>query len=116
MKNHILINTITLLFLIGSCKEKEVPTSKPITPTIFKGKCTIVNTNIPAPNVDVFIYTGGFPYPDELIDETVTDSNGNYILEFKGDHLNAKMRLNFHPTGIWLAINGLFPLLADHKK
>jgi hypothetical protein len=92
---------IPLLFflVLSACKEKEVPAAKTKGPTIIKGRCTIVNTDIPAPNVDIYIYTGGFPTPQVLIDETVTDSNGNYALTYSGDHLYAKMGVNYPRTG-----------------
>ena len=94
-----LINPLLLFLALSACKEKEVPSTKPIGPTIIKGRCTIVNTDLPAPNVDIFIYTGGFPTPQVLIDETVSDSNGNYTLTYSGDHLYAKMGVNFPRTG-----------------
>lgn len=85
--------------MISACKEKEVAPIRPVGPTIIKGRCTIVNTDLPAPNVDIFIYTGGFPTPQVLIDETVSDSNGNYTLTYSGDHLYAKMGVNYPRTG-----------------
>ncbi len=94
-----IIHPLLLFLALSACKEKEIPATKPIGPTIIKGRCTIVNTDIPAPNVDIFIYTGGFPTPQVLIDETVSDSNGNYTLTYSGDHLYAKMGVNYPRTG-----------------
>jgi hypothetical protein len=94
-----LILPLLFVLVIASCKENEVPTVMQKRPTIIKGRCTIVNTDIPAPNVDIYIYTGGFPTPQILIDETVSDSNGNYTLTYNGDHLYAKMGVNQSRTG-----------------
>lgn len=93
------ISPILLFLVLSACKEKEVTPIKPVGPTIIKGRCTIVNTDLPAPNVDIYIYTGGFPTPQVLIDETVSDSNGNYTLKYEGDHLYAKLGVNYPRTG-----------------
>ncbi len=101
-----LINPLLLFLALSACKEKEIPAAKTKGTTIVKGRYTIVNTDIPVSDIDLYIYTGGFPYPQELLGETTTDSLGNYTLKFEGDHYNAKLRNSFGHT----------PYIASQQK
>jgi len=101
-----LINPLLLFLALSACKEKEIPAAKTKGTTIVKGRYTIVNTDIPVSDIDLYIYTGGFPYPQELLGETKTDSLGNYTLKFEGDHYNAKLRNSFGHT----------PYIASQQK
>jgi hypothetical protein len=73
---------IPLLFflVLSACKEKEVPAAKTKGPTIVKGRYTIVNTDIPVPDIIVYMTSGGWPF-GELVNETTTDSNGYFKME-----------------------------------
>ncbi len=62
------IITPFLLFLVlSACKEKEVPATKTKGTTIVKGRYTIVNTDIPVPDIDVYLSSGGWPSGRELV-------------------------------------------------
>jgi hypothetical protein len=88
-----LILTCAIISILLSCKEKEQPISK-ATFTTIEGRYTLVNSDQPIPNVYVYLYTGVFPNPSEVLDWCYTDSNGNYTLTFENHHRNAKFNDN----------------------
>ncbi len=85
--------------MIGGCKEKEVPATKPKGTTIVKGRYTIVNTDIPVPDIDVYLSSGGWPSGRELVNETVTDSNGYFEMEIPTQFDHGSFDDNYNHTG-----------------
>jgi hypothetical protein len=71
-----------------SCNQENIQTNKPKKgPTKILGKVTIINSDIPVEDIDVYIwkYSDEFGAKRELVDETVSDSNGNFELNFEID-------------------------------
>jgi len=94
-----IINPLLLFLALSACKEKEVPTTKTKGPTIVKGRYTIVNTEIPVPDIDVYLSNGGFPTPRVLVNETVTDSNGNFEMTINDKFDYGEFYDNYNHTG-----------------
>jgi hypothetical protein len=91
-----LVCMITLL----SCNKENMTTNEPRKgPTKILGKVTIVNSDIPVDDIDVYIwkYSDEFGAKRELVDETVSDSNGNFELNFDVDR-SIKLSANFNHT------------------
>lgn len=99
MKNTIFNIAFISIFIISGCKEKEVPSTKIKGPTIVKGRYTIVNTDIPVPDIDVYLSNGGFPTPRVLVNETVTDSNGNFEMTINDKFDYGEFHDNYNHTG-----------------
>ena len=95
-------NIILVLFILlgfQSCKEKPTIEEPKKGPTKILGKVTIVNSDIPVDDIDVYIwkYSDEFGAKRELVDETVSDSNGNFELNFDVDR-SIKLSANFNHT------------------
>jgi hypothetical protein len=99
MKNTIYSVAFISLIVISACKEKEVPSTKTKGTTIVKGRYTIVNTDIPVPDIDVYLSNGGFPTPRVLVNETVTDSNGNFEMTINDKFDYGEFYDNYNHTG-----------------
>ncbi len=99
MRNTILSIAFVSLIIIGGCKEKEVPATKTKGITIVKGRYTIVNTDIPVPDIDVYLSSGGWPSGRELVNETVTDSNGFFEMEIPARFDHGSFDDNYNHTG-----------------
>jgi hypothetical protein len=93
-----LINPLLLFLALSACKEKEVPVKTKGT-TNVKGRYTIVNTDIPVPDIDVYLSNGGFPTPRVLVNETVTDSNGNFEMTINDKFDYGEFYDNYNHTG-----------------
>jgi hypothetical protein len=94
--------TLALLCMITllSCNREDITTNEPRKgPTKILGKVTIVNSDIPVDDIDVYIwkYSDEFGAKRELVDETVSDSNGNFELNFDVDR-SIKLSANFNHT------------------
>ena len=94
--------TLALLCMITllSCNREDITTNEPKKgPTKILGKVTIVNSDIPVNDIDVYIwiYSDEFGAKRELVDETVSDSNGNFELNFNVDR-SIKLAANFNHT------------------
>jgi hypothetical protein len=94
-----IISPLLLFLALSACKEKEVPATKTKGPTIIKGRYTIVNTDIPVPDIDVYLSNGGFPTPRVLVNETVTDSNGNFEMTINDKFDYGEFYDNYNHTG-----------------
>jgi hypothetical protein len=94
-----IINPLLLFLALSDCKEKEVPATKTKGPTIVKGRYTIVNTDIPVPDIDVYLSSGGWPSGRELVNETVTDSNGYFEMEIPARFDHGSFDDNYNHTG-----------------
>jgi hypothetical protein len=95
-----LINPLLLFLVLSACKEKEVPVTKTIGSTSIKGVVTEINTDKPVANVDVYLwkYADQLGMIRELVDETISDANGNFDLDFSVDR-NIYISANFEQTG-----------------
>lgn len=94
--------TLTLLCMITlfSCNREDITTNEPKKgATKILGKVTIVNSDIPVNDIDVYIwkYSDEFGAKRELVDETVSDSNGNFELNFNIDR-SIKLSANYNHT------------------
>jgi len=94
-----LISPLLIFFVLSACKEKEAPIIKTKGPTIVKGRYTIVNTDIPVPDIDVYLSSGGWPSGRELVNETVTDSNGYFEMEIPNRFDYGSFDDNYNHTG-----------------
>jgi hypothetical protein len=95
-----LMNPLLLFLVLSACKEKEVPATRTIGPTTIKGLVTEINTDKPVSNVDVYLwkYADQLGMIRELVDETISDANGNFDLDFSVDR-NIYISANFEQTG-----------------
>ena len=93
------ISPLLLFLVLSACKEKEVPATKTKGITIVKGRYTIVNTDIPVPDIDVYLSSGGWPSGRELVNETVTDSNGFFEMEIPARFDHGSFDDNYNHTG-----------------
>jgi hypothetical protein len=94
-----LIIPIMLFLALSACKEKEIVLTKPIGTTFIKGRYIIVNTDIPVPDIDVYLSSGGWPSGRELVNETVTDSNGYFEMEIPNRFDYGSFDDNYNHTG-----------------
>ncbi len=94
-----LILPLMFFLALSACKEKEVPATKTKGTTIVKGRYTIVNTDIPVPDIDVYLSSGGWPSGRELVNETVTDSNGFFEMEIPARFDHGSFDDNYNHTG-----------------
>ena len=100
MKNILITIVLLSQFLLNACKEKEQVQTITKGPTTIEGRVFEINSDLPAPNVDVYLwkYADRMGNIRELVDETITDSNGNYSLKFDVDR-TVYVSANFHRTG-----------------
>lgn len=77
-----------LLTGVQSCLETEKPLPENTKGrTTIKGKAVLVNSDVPVSGLNVFIWrrSDGVGMRRELVDETLTDSAGNFELSFEVD-------------------------------
>ncbi len=96
-----LIALIWILLVFQSCIEKEPPIAKTTKgKTTIKGRAVIINSDVPVTDLNVFLWrrSDGVGMRRELVDETVTDSLGNYELSFDIDKfITLEVNYNFTP-------------------
>lgn len=94
-----LISPLLFILVLSACKEKEIPAAKTKGPTTIKGRYTIVNTDIPVPDIDVYLSNGGFPSGRVLVNETITDSNGYFEMVIPKNFDYGAFDDNYNHTG-----------------